>query len=102
MKNFFDNVPLPETGSEIFETLCSLRGTAIECIRSNNVSKGAWYDQEEDEWVMLITGEAELEYEDGTVQPLKAGDHLFIPSRKKHRVLQTSADAMWLAVHIGV
>jgi cupin 2 domain-containing protein len=51
------------------------------------------------EWVLLARGEAVLRFENGEPIPLKAGDHLLIPARQKHRVESTSADALWLALH---
>jgi hypothetical protein len=30
---------------------------------------------------------------------LRPGDHVILPSHTRHRVLHTSPDALWLAVH---
>jgi cupin 2 domain-containing protein len=60
-----------------------------------------WYDQPEDEWVVLLRGTASLQFPDGATVKLKAGDYLPIDRRVKHRVGETSADAVWLAVHCG-
>ena len=60
--------------------------------------EGFWYDQEEDEWVCLLTGEADLEYETG-VQTLRAGDCVFLPRHRRHRVARTTA-CVWLCVFI--
>ncbi len=59
---------------------------------------GHWYDQDQPEWVALLTGTASIEFDDGTVH-LKAGDHLTIPAHLRHRVSATSPDATWLALH---
>jgi cupin 2 domain-containing protein len=58
-----------------------------------------WYDQDENEWVALLRGTATLEFQDGTVRCLAPGDYLVIESHVKHRVAETSPDAVWLAVH---
>jgi cupin 2 domain-containing protein len=58
-----------------------------------------WYDQPEDEWVALLRGTATLKFEDGTIRRLAAGDYLVIERHMKHRVEETSPDAVWLAVH---
>jgi cupin 2 domain-containing protein len=58
-----------------------------------------WYDQEETEWVLLAKGEAVLEFEEGKLVTLKAGDYLEIPAHEKHRVESCSQDAVWLALH---
>ena len=102
MQNFFDTSNPPLGGRESFEILCQSGDVKVERIRSNTVSEGEWYDQAHDEWVMLVSGEAVLEYDGGERAHLKAGDHLFIPARQRHRVLSTSANTSWLAVHIGI
>lgn len=61
---------------------------------------GFWYDQAEHEWVMLVRGQATLEFIDGTLVELREGDYLNIPPRLKHRVRQTAAHTIWLAVHV--
>ncbi len=47
---------------------------------------GEWYDQDTDEWVILLQGEAILSYADGSETNLTPGDYLFIPAHQKHRV----------------
>lgn len=61
---------------------------------------GEWYDQEEEEWIALIQGEALLVYENGEHVRLKSGDTLLIPSHQKHRVAFTSTTppCIWIAV----
>lgn len=61
--------------------------------------KGFWYDQENDEFILLLQGEAVLEFEDRTIT-LKAGDYMRIPKNCKHRVEKTSIDpvCIWLCV----
>lgn len=61
---------------------------------------GQWYDQTEAEWVLLLAGEAELEFADGENIRLKPGDHLLIPARRRHRVSFTSTaqPTVWLAL----
>lgn len=61
---------------------------------------GFWYDQPEDEWVLLLRGRAMLAFEAGTLD-LVAGDSLTIPARLRHRVESASKDAVWLALHSG-
>ena len=59
---------------------------------------GEWYDQETDEWVILLQGKAELSYEDGERIGLQAGDYLVIPAHVKHRVEYTSQEtSLYLA-----
>jgi len=55
--------------------------------------------QSQDEWVVLVRGEAEIEVA-GEALALKSGDHLFLPSGTAHVVRSASAGALWLAVHL--
>ena len=62
--------------------------------------EGFWYDQDENEWVLLLEGSATLGFEDGSTQDLKPGDHLNIPAGQRHRVEKTDQKGrtVWLAV----
>ena len=88
---------------EKFEQIVSGKNIQIERIISTGqiTPSGQWHDQELDEWVILIQGEAELSYADDTRIKLKAGDYLLIPAHTKHRVEYTSIEpaCIWLAVH---
>lgn len=101
--NLFAGVPasLPE---EWFEMLVDTPAVRIERIVSTGqgTPAGQWYDQERDEWVALLKGQASLSFADGSPSvTLNPGDHLLIPAHRKHRVEWTSADekTIWLAVH---
>jgi cupin 2 domain-containing protein len=62
---------------------------------------GEWLEQERDEWVALLQGEAELGFADGSGVALGPGDSILIPARTEHRVERTSSHppCIWLAVH---
>lgn len=98
MQNIFDAIPekLPE---ELIEQIAGSGNVRIERIVSHGHSspEGFWYDQEQDEFVLLLQGEAELEFEDGTVR-LKRGDYLTIKAHQKHRVQWTTPGqpTIWL------
>ena len=102
MKNLFD-LPNPRPNHEQFDDLIPDHGVKIERIISTGQTtpKGEWYDQDHDEWVILIQGQATLEYEKGHTVSLQSGDHILIPAHQKHRVAHTSTDppCIWLAVH---
>jgi cupin 2 domain-containing protein len=93
-----------ESWSEEEQTLWVKRGVRIERVVSwGQVSPpGFWYDQDEDEWVALLEGRAELEYESGGRTSLSKGDWLLIPAGRRHRVAFTSKDpaCVWLAVFV--
>ncbi len=96
--NIFEGIPQIDDGDEVFDTLADHDSIQIERIFSNSIQNGQWYDQDHDEWVILLQGEAEIDFGDHT-QQLGRGDYLFIKAHQKHRVESTSADALWLAVH---
>ena len=64
---------------------------------------GHWYDQDDAEWVLVVSGAAGLLIE-GEREPrrLAAGDYVFLPPHVRHRVEWTAADqpTVWLAVHL--
>jgi cupin 2 domain-containing protein len=88
---------------EIFETLARSDAVHIERI----VSKGhasppeGWYDQQRNEWVLLLQGAARIAFADGDEVTMQPGDWLSIPARCKHRVAWTDPEqeSIWLAVH---
>lgn len=98
--NLFQGLPKPAVG-EVFEELLRRRNLVIERIVSSDAPDPTLYDQEQDEWVLLVQGQATLELAGERVD-LAPGDHLFIPAHTPHRVLRTSAEppCLWLAVHL--
>ncbi len=100
VENIFEHIA--EAGEEEqFDLLFKSPNCRIDRIVSSGHSspKGFWYDQENDEFILLVQGEAVLEFEDHKVT-LKAGDYLYIPKNCKHRVEQTSINpaCIWLCV----
>lgn len=57
---------------------------------------GFWYDQREDEWVLLAKGSAQIEFDGGDVVDMIAGDYVVIMAGMRHRVTKASEDATWL------
>lgn len=96
-------LPHPLPGEEVFETLVETAELRIERIISNGqiTPPGTWLEQDRDEWVALLQGQATLRFEQGPDQSLAAGDHLMIPAGTRHRVEHTSQQppCIWLAVH---
>jgi len=96
--------------AECFDTLLTRQGCRIERIVSHGQASppGFWYEQDWDEWVLLLAGEAVLGFEDLTQArtwrvDMRAGDYLLISKRQRHRVesTDTTAATIWLAVHIS-
>lgn len=88
---------------ELFEKLIDNNNITIErIISTGQVSpENFWYDQDMDEWVVLLQGEASLIWRDGRSRDLFAGDYVLIPAHDQHRIEKTSITppCIWLAVH---
>jgi cupin 2 domain-containing protein len=101
--NLFQAIPeqLPQ---ELFDTLLQRDGLRLERIISQGhaTPPGKWYDQDQDEWVILLSGSATLLFENGETQQLTAGDYLLIPAHCRHRVQNTDnlEPSIWLALHL--
>ncbi|HHB79994.1 MAG TPA: cupin domain-containing protein [Saprospiraceae bacterium] len=105
MNNIYQKIP-SEIPDEIFDTLLQTDQIRIERI----VSKGhttptdQWYDQDTDEWVLVIRGAAQLEFDQNKPpETLQKGDFMLIPAHQKHRVVWTLPDTptIWLAIHFS-
>ena len=101
MANIFNNIP-SKLPNEIFEDIIITEKLRVERI----VSKGqispdtGWYDQSENEWVIVLSGFGVIEYISGVKVTLKQGDYLNIKAHEKHRVIETPSDenTVWLAI----
>lgn len=102
MSNLFNNIP-EELPDELFDSLIKTEAIHIERIvsRGHSSPRHGWYDQEQAEFVLLLSGEAKLEFANGVVVSMVPGDWLEIPAHRKHRVLWTdeNVESVWLAVH---
>ncbi len=105
LSNIFNNIPkhLPQ---ELTQNLWRTRQVTVERIvsRGHCSAKGFWYDQSWDEWVLLLSGKARIEFKDEPeLTQLGPGDHLLIPAHVQHRVAWTEprTDTIWLAVHLN-
>jgi len=103
VKNIFSDVPqsVPE---EIFENLISSENCKIERIvsRGHTTPEEKWYDQDKNEFVLILRGNAELLFEEkNELVKMKEGDYVNIPAHKKHRVEKTSTEkeTIWLTIH---
>lgn len=102
MRNIFDDIP-EDLHREVVESLVDNDKVTIERI----ISKGhtspdsGWYDQDSNEWVIVLKGAAVLSFADESTVKLMAGDHINISAHEKHRVSWTDPDieTIWLAIH---
>ena len=101
-KNLFELVS-PEAGRESVEELLEEDGVRIERIvsRGHSSPPDFWYDQSENEWVIVLSGSARLQFQDDTDPvTLGPGDYVSVPAHVRHRVAWTDPDqdTVWLAV----
>lgn len=102
LNDIFDNVP-HSSAEEIIQELARSETVRIERIISTGQTTPVdqWYDQDENEWVMVLKGRAEILFEaDNQIVSLNPGDYLNIPAHARHRVVWTDLDepTLWLAV----
>lgn len=102
LKNIFEDSS-SEKGTEIFEQLLSNGNFILERIISEGHSspENFWYDQEKNEFVILLSGSARISFEDGKIFDMAPGDYLIINARQKHRVDWTDPHqkTYWMALH---
>lgn len=98
VNNLWDNLPFLMKGED-FSELLKCGNVTIERIVSSDRPDDKIYCQNQDEWVILLEGKAQLKINDNIID-LQAGDYLFIPSQTPHQVVKTSVNCVWLAVHI--
>jgi cupin 2 domain-containing protein len=99
--NIFQNIA-KYSQEEIFDIIIKNKKIKIERIISFGqiTPIDYWYDQSEDEFVLIIEGNAKIEYIDRTIYELKKGDYLYIKAHTKHRVIFTANPTIWLAVFV--
>ena len=101
-ENIFESIP-KNLDQEVFELLVQSKNVKIERILSKGHTspKIGWHDQEKNEWVIVLKGEAGISFEQGKEFNLKAGDYINIPANTKHKVTWTTqkSETIWLAIH---
>jgi len=103
LKNIFEDIPvnMPE---ELIEIITETDKIRIERIvsRAHSSPPGFWYDQDRNEYVILLKGKAGLAFENrDTLIVMKPGDYLNIPAHVRHRVEWTDPeeDTIWFVIH---
>jgi len=89
-------LPLPE---ELTTILAESRAVRIVRIVSTGQISG-WYDQTETEFVVLLEGNATIEFENDRSVTMTKGDTIIIKPHELHRVSFTSTEppCIWLCV----
>ena len=96
--NIYEIPPLPlmEEATTILTENKNIRIERI--ISAGQVSD--WYEQPETEFVILLEGNAVIEYENNKTIAMTKGDTLLIAPHERHRVSFTSSEppCIWLCV----
>ena len=98
--NIFEIEKLPDIKEdEIVDILKENENVRIERIISTG-QVSYWMIQERKEYVVLLQGNAIIEFNDKKVE-MKAGDTLFIEKMERHRVTYTSENpcCIWFCIH---
>jgi cupin 2 domain-containing protein len=103
IRNIFSGMQ-KQASEEILETIIQTHKFKIERIisRGQATTEGEWYDQDKNEWVLVLKGNAGLLFEgDNETVVMKTGDYINIPAHQKHRVEWTDPEeeTIWLAIH---
>jgi len=84
-----------DLSQELTEVLTESNSIRIERIVSHGHASpnDFWYDQDENEWVVVLKGKAKLLFE-GDDEPMEmgSGDFVNIPAHKRHRIEWTTGD----------
>lgn len=104
IENIFQNIKVDKENEQFFD-LIKTENVRIEKIVSNGQKSkdDFWYDQDENEFVIILQGDAILEIQENTQIKevnMKVGDYIKIPAKQKHRVKYTNENeiTIWLAV----
>jgi quercetin dioxygenase-like cupin family protein len=85
---------------ELVTPLAELPRATVEQILSGSLAGPVSFEQDHDEWVVLLEGGAKLVV-DGTELELQAGDWLLLPAGCPHTLVETQPGTSWLAVHLA-
>ena len=101
LQNIFSDLPSTVNEELVSEILVSSHIRIEKIVSKGHTSPPAgWYDQKENEWVMVLQGSGTLIFENGTEVCLGKGDYLNIPAHEKHKVSWTDPNQLtvWLAL----
>jgi len=103
VENILSNLPVRLPHERFDELLCG-GSFRLERILSTGQATpaGQWYDQDQAEWVLVLRGSAQLQFEgQAEAVELGPGDYVLIPAHCRHRVQWTDPryPTVWLALH---
>jgi cupin 2 domain-containing protein len=93
------NLPELPLSEELTTILAENPNIRIERIISTGQASD-WYNQDETEFVVLLQGNAAIEFENDRTVTMSKGDTLLIQPHERHRVSYTSSEppCVWLCV----
>jgi cupin 2 domain-containing protein len=100
--SLLENIPT-EIPQEIFQDILKTDSLRIERIISKGhaTPKDDWYEQSENEWVLVIQGQAQLRFEKGQqIIQMTPGMYVDIKAGVRHKVQWTNpqVETIWLAI----
>lgn len=98
--NIFEQIIVNKSEEQFFEIFKNETIKIEKIVSTGQKSpENFWYEQEKSEYILLLDGNAILEFEDKEIE-LEKGDCLNIKAFQKHRVKFTSIDepTIWFAV----
>jgi cupin 2 domain-containing protein len=90
----------PAEGERV-ERLVKRPGLTVEQILSGRFTEPVSFDQDHDEWVLVVEGRAKLVVE-GSKLELEAGDWVLLHAGYPHTLVETRPGTSWLAVHLAL
>lgn len=103
VSNIFSDIP-DDLTHEVSEEILRNGSLRMERIisKGHKTPKDQWYDQDQDEWVILLKGSAGLVIEgEQEIVVLKPGDYVLLPAHFRHRVEWTDPEeeTIWMALY---
>ncbi|MDH3242585.1 MAG: cupin domain-containing protein [Alphaproteobacteria bacterium] len=103
VQSLFAAVPSDQREEQFLTLLQSDHFRLVRIVSTGQTTpEGEWYDQDENEWVAVLHGRAEVRFADGNVtKTLNPGEYLHISAHVRHRVEKTDPEqpTVWLALH---
>jgi len=88
---------IPQIGENFF-TIFKDKNITVKKIVSSDIIEDKLYIQEQNEYVFVIKGKADLEVNNKKIT-LNSGDSIFLKAKTPHRILSVQKGTIWLAIY---